>query len=314
MSRAAGFKAYAMAVTERNRSLLNTGYLSWNQLEDEIAIVQVGGKDVFFDPGQRYCEYGKLHWMHTELLGVRQNDGGVALATTPQQVYPDNVTTRIAERDLGSDGNLKGVVRITMKGAEALRWRQAALSSDEQEVKRDFEGELQNRVPDGAHVTMDHFLNLTNGEDSLMAIVNVSGSLGTQTGKRVMLPSGFFEAREKPLFPQQKRENAIDLLYPYVVNDQVKVKLAPGLAIESVPANAKIPFGQFALYQAIYKSDSATYTQVRQLAVGSPIYKAEAYPQLRDFFQKSGAQDQEQVILKRSAMEADAGAASGKNE
>jgi hypothetical protein len=314
MARAAGLKAYAMAVTERNRNLLNTGYLSWNQLEDEIAIVQVGGKEVYFDPGERYCEYGKLHWMHTELLGVRQADGGVTLATTPAQIYPDNVSTRIAELDLGSDGALKGVVRVTMKGAEALRWRQAALSSDEQEVKRDFEGELQGKVPDGTHVTMDHFINLTNGEDQLMAIVKVSGSLGTQTGKRIMLPSGFFEARDKPMFPQQKRANMVDLLYPYVLNDQVTVKLEPGLAIESVPASVKIPFAQSALYQAIYKNDNGTYVQVRQLAVGSPIYKAEAYPQLRDFFQKSGAQDQEQVILKRSAVEADAGAGVGKSE
>jgi hypothetical protein len=144
--------------------------------------------------------------------------------------------------------------------------------------------------------------------------VNVDGTLGTQTGKRIMLPSGFFEAREKPLFPQQKRANAVDLLYPYVLNDQVKVKLAPGLAIESVPTNAKIPFGQSALYQAIYKNENASYVQVRQLAVGTPIYKPEDYPQLRDFFQKSGAQDQEQVILKRSAVEADAGTASGKSE
>jgi len=81
-----------------------------------------------------------------------------------------------------------------------------------------------------------------------------------------------------------------------------------------VPTNAKIPFGQSALYQAIYKNENASYVQVRQLAVGTPIYKPEDYPQLRDFFQKSGAQDQEQVILKRSAVEADAGTASGKSE
>jgi hypothetical protein len=173
---------------------------------------------------------------------------------------------------------------------------------------------MQDKVPDGTHVTMDHFINLTNGEDQLMAIVKVSGSLGTQTGKRIMLPSGFFEAREKPMFPQQKRANAVDLLYPYVLNDQVTVKLEPGLAIESVPANLKIPFGQSALYQAIYKNENTSYVQVRQLAVGAPIYKPEDYPQLREFFQKGGAQDQEQVILKRSPLEADAGGASGKSE
>ena len=314
MARAAGLKAYAMAVTERNKNLLNTGYLSWDQFEDEIAIVQVGGKEVYFDPGQRYCEYGKLHWMHTEVMGIRQTDGGTALATAPTQVYPDNHTMRIADLDLGADGTLKGVVRITMKGAEALRWRQTALRNDEQEARKRFEENLQESVPDGVHVTTDHFVNLTDGEQQLMAVVNVSGGMGTQAGKRVMLPGGFFEAREKPLFAQEKRENAVDLLYPYVVSDQVTIRLAPGLAIETAPSSVKIPFGQFALYQAIYKNSDTTYTQVRQMALGTPIYKVEQYAQLRDFFQKSGAQDQAQVVLKRSATEASATAGPGKSE
>jgi len=315
MARAAGMKAYAVAVTERNKNLLNTGYLSWDQLEDEIAIVNVGGKEVYFDPGQRYCEYGKLHWMHTELLGVRQTDGGGALLiTTPQQTYPDNREMRAADLELGADGTLTGIVRIAMNGAEALRWRQAVLRSDEQEAKRDFEGDLQSRVPDGVHVTMDHFINLTNSEEQLMAVVKVSGGMGTQTGKRVLLPSGFFEAREKPLFAQQKRENAVDLLYPYVVDDQVTIRLAPGLAIESLPTSTKVPMGQFALYQAIYKNTDGAYTYRRQMALGTPIYRASDYPQLRDFFQKSGAQDQAQVILKRAATEANASAPAGKSE
>jgi len=53
---------------------------------------------------------------------------------------------------------------------------------------------------------------------------------------------------------------------------------------------------------------------VRQMALGTPIYKVEQYAQLRDFFQKSGAQDQAQVVLKRSATEASATAGPGKSE
>lgn len=106
----------------------------------------------------------------------------------------------------------------------------------------------------------------------------------------------------------------MDLLYPYVVADQVTVKLAPGLAIESVPGNTKIPMGQKALYQAIYKSDGGMYVHLRQLTVGTPIYKTEEYPQLREFFQKSGAQDQQQVVLTRTLAETGAATSSGKSE
>jgi hypothetical protein len=315
MAKAAGMKAYAVAVTERNKNLLNLGYLDWTQLEDEIAIVNAGGKEVYLDPGQRYCEYGRLHWMHTGLQAVRQIDGGaVALITTPGQTYVENQVIRVADLELGPDGTLKGMVRVGMSGADALRWRQAALRGDEQEVKKDFEMWLQNRVPDGVHVVLDHFINLTDNEAQLMAVAKITGSLGTQTGKRILLPSGFFEAKAKPLFAQQKRENAVDLLYPYLTKDQVTIKMAPSLAIESVPTNTDIPMGQLAMYKVNYKSSNNTYVQVRQLALGTPLYKADEYPQLRDFFQKSSAQDQQQLILKRSATEASAAGAPAKSE
>ena len=51
MTRAAGLKVSAMIVTERDKRMLNANYLHWDQLTDEIAIVQLGGKDVYFDPG-----------------------------------------------------------------------------------------------------------------------------------------------------------------------------------------------------------------------------------------------------------------------
>lgn len=192
MARAAGLKAYTAVVPERNRALLNQGYLNWGQLEDEIAIVNVAGKEMYFDPGQRYCEYGKLHWMHTQMIGFRQTDHGPAQVTTPSPGYMDNIVLRDAALTMGPDGKIEGTIRINMKGAEALRWRQEALRSDEEEAKKSFEAELQNRVPDGVRVRMNHFVALTDSTMDLMAVADVSGSMGTATGKRVFLPAAFF--------------------------------------------------------------------------------------------------------------------------
>jgi hypothetical protein len=307
MARAAGMKAYAMAVTERNKNLLNGGWLDWSQLEDEIAIVNVGGKEIFFDPGQRYCEYGKLHWMHTQLPGIRQTDNGTVAALTPAATYQDNQVLRTANLTLGTDGTLTGTIRILMSGAEALHWRQEVLRTDEQQVKKDFDQTLQARVPDSVQVKTNHFLGLTDNTGGLQAVVDVTGNLGTQTGKRVFLPSVFFEAKAKPLFSAGKRENPVDLRFPCVTQDQVDVKLAPELAIENVPANANIPIPQTAIYKTAYSSAAGTYHQERLLAMGVTLFKSSEYPQLREFFQKTGAQDQEQVVLKRSATEANAG-------
>lgn len=301
MARAAGFKVYAMIVTERDRSLLNTGYLDWDQLQDEIAIVVVDGKDKYFDPGQRYCEYGKMNWIHTQVLGVRQSDAGPALALTPGQTYKENEVVRVADLQLGPDGSLTGTIHIGMKGADALRWRQEALKNDEQAAKKSFEEALQGRVPDGVHVRMDQFLALQDPQAQLVAVLNVSGTMGTATGKRVLFPASFFEARVKPLFAQQKRESPIDLEYPYISQEQVTIKLAPGISMENMPSDAKIPLQQFAIFGTSNKHAGDAYTHLRELVMGNIFYKTEEYAQLRDFFQKAGAEDQQQVVLQRTA-------------
>jgi hypothetical protein len=83
LSRAAGLKAYAMFVTDRDQDIFMKGQLEWNQLDDEIAIVTVGGKEMYFDPGERYCEFGKLHWKHSWSTGIRQTDKGTEISQTP---------------------------------------------------------------------------------------------------------------------------------------------------------------------------------------------------------------------------------------
>ena len=304
MARAAGFRAYAMIVSERDRNLLNPGILDWDQLEDEIAIVSVGGKEVFFDPGQRYCEYGKLHWMHAQIMGIRQTDHGPDLALTPSQGYPDNVIHRVADLTLAPDGSLQGTVRITMTGEEALRWRQTVLRTDEQATKKAFGDELQQRVPPGVQVKVNHFLGLTDTSTALMAVVDVSGNMGTATGKHVFLPGAFFQASVRAPFAAEKRESPIDLHYPFIAQDEVTVTLPAGFTVESVPANADIPFPQNAVYKGIYKAANGTLELDRVVALANPLYKTSEYPQLRDFYGKMNAQDQQQVVLEKQTVTA----------
>jgi Domain of Unknown Function with PDB structure (DUF3857) len=314
MARAAGFKAYDMAVTRRNERILNGKYLYWGQLTDEIAIVNAGGKDVYFDPGERYCEYGKLDWVHTQLMGVREVDGGTQVVLTPAADYKDTVVERRANLELAQDGKVQGTLQISMTGMDALHWRQLALGNDADETKKRFDDDLQGRVPPGVQVKTDHFDALTDSTQPLVAFVNVTGSMGTATGKRVVMPGTFFEASMKPPFAEEARENPVDMHYPYTVKDQVKIALASGLAVETLPTNAQIPFPQSAQYVVKYGGTPKVYQQARLLMLGNTVYLKDQYPQLRDFFQKTGAQDQQPVVLDRTADAAGSAGDAGKSE
>jgi hypothetical protein len=283
-------------------------------LTDEIAIVNAGGKDVYFDPGERYCEYGKLDWNHTQVMGVREVDGGTQVVLTPAADYKDTVVERRANLELAQDGKVQGTIQISMTGMDALRWRQIALRNDADETKKRFDDDLEGRVPAGVQVKTDHFDALSDSTQPLVAVVNVTGSMGTAAGKRVILPGTFFEASVKPPFAEEIRENPVDMHYPYSTRDQVKIVLAPGLAVETLPTNAQIPFPQSAEYVAKYGGTPRVYQQARLLLLGNTVYPKDQYPQLRDFFQKTGAQDQQPVVLDRTAIAAGSAGDSGKSE
>jgi hypothetical protein len=51
MVRAAGMTAYIMRVSNRDEHIFEPGFLSMGQLDDDISIVELGGKEIFLDPG-----------------------------------------------------------------------------------------------------------------------------------------------------------------------------------------------------------------------------------------------------------------------
>jgi hypothetical protein len=287
-----------MIVTNRDEAMFNGGFLFWNQLDDEIAIVNIDGKEVYFDPGQRYCEFGKLHWKHTWVGGVRQTDNGTQVALSAGMFYKDTTIERFADLHLDADGKVHGYIRITFTGAAALRWRQAALRRDEPEVNRELEEELQRIMPPGVRVKTNHFVGLTDYTSPLLVQVDVSGSMGTATGKRVFLPGSFMEAGAKPRFVEATRENPIDLTYPYRTIDQVSIELPPNMTVESTPKDSNIPWPQNAEYIEKFQVKGNTVAYGRLIAVSGALYEAKEYPALRDFFQKTNTQDQEQMVLK----------------
>jgi Domain of Unknown Function with PDB structure (DUF3857)/Transglutaminase-like superfamily len=297
LARAAGFKAYVGYVTNRDQNLFLPGYLSLSQLDDDIAIVEVDGKEQFFDPGERYAAYGELHWKHSSTEGIRQTDKGAVIFMTPVPSYQKTVEIRTAYLELDGDGKVKGSVRISFSGSRALRWREFALSNDEDALKREFENTVQQEMPSGIEVKTDHFVGLTDWDKTLMGVLNVSGSMGTATAKRVFLPATFFAAANHPLFALDKRTMPVDLAYPYTLQDSVTIKVPPVLAIESLPKDTQLYYPQNAFYQAKFSREGATVTTVRIFALANVIYKAEEYPELKSFYQKVNAKDKEPAVL-----------------
>ena len=301
MARAAKLKAYVMYVADRSRVMFMKEVPDWQQLNDLIAVVEVNGNDMYFDPGERYCEFGKLKWTHTWTSGVRQTSfSGAELAATPTPAFSENQVIRSATLQMGADGSIHGTLKITMTGNEALQWRQEVLRTDEQAAREKFSRELQPDLPVGVHVTTTQMLSLTDYTEPLVVILDASGTITSRAGHLLLAPGSFFEARARSQFATAARETPVYMHYPYELEDQVRITLPGTATAQSIPQDAQIPFVPNADFASKYRSSGSTYMYARRLRVANILYQTKDYPALREFFQKVAAQDQQQVVLKLS--------------
>ena len=296
--RAEGLTAYAMRVVDRDRGVFAPGYLYFNQLDDDIILLSIGGKEIVLDPGEKMCPFATVHWRHSDAGGVRQSASGPAAAASPFQAYTANVLARTADITLDSQGGVEGSVRFVMSGQEALRWRQEFLQNDESEVKKEFDKWISDMFPEGVEGHIDHFLALDHPDTNLLAVVKVQGAIGSATSKRLIIPGLFFETRGgHPFVDQQKRLEPVDMHYGSQTSDQVVYHLPAGLTVESTPQDTKIPWEGHAVFMVKSQAGAGQITIARALSRAFTIAKAEEYQSLREFYQKVAAADQQQLVL-----------------
>lgn len=301
LARAAGLKVWPMQVVDRGRAFFDSRFLSVSQLDDYIAIVELGGKEVYLDPGQKMCPFGVLTWNHALASGFRLSQKGATLDRTPAEIYKDSATWHIADLIIDPAGAVSGTVRFVMSGPEAIHWRQLALENDLEEVKKQFNESMQDNFPDGVQADFDHFLSLDDYDANLIGYIKVTGNIGTATGKHFFLPGLFFESRAKhPFVAQDKRVTPIDVRHANLEQDDVTYHLPPGFNVESAPQITNTSWPDHALLKIGSQSTTEKVRVVRTLAYNYTLLDPKDYPDLHDFYQKVATADQQQLVLTRT--------------
>ena len=297
MARAAGMKAYVALVSSRDRDLFIPTYLSFRQFDDYIAIVNVDGKEQYFDPGSRFCPYQQLAWKHTMAGGIRQVEGGSAIITTPPKFYTASHVQRVANLTLDEKGVATGTVSMTFIGDPAISWRQTSASGDASSLDRELRESVEHLLPQGMDVKVSTIEKLDDYESPLKVTFNVKGPIGSSTGKRLLFTGDIFETNAKPSFPHEKRESSVYFHYPYMNQDAVRVNFPPVFSVESLPTSMKQQFQTFALYALATESTPTSVTVRRNYTLGEILFMSKEYPDLRAFYNKFETKDQESVVL-----------------
>ena len=300
MVRAAGIPAWAMLVTDRSDTLFEPNYLSMDQLDAEIAIVRINDKDVFLDPGTRFCPYGVLNWKYSATRGIRQTpNGGTEITNTPEPDYTAAVTRRVARFKMNDLGEVEGAMAVGFFGQEALSRRLEGLQTDDVGRKKLIEDEVKSWLPANAEITITKTPDWNAIESPLVAECKVKSPMLNSAGKRALLPSSIFENGRPALFPHNERKNAVYFEYPSAITDDVKITLPASIQVESLPSSETVKL-EYAVYQAKRKQDDNVISLYRDLAIATFVIAPSNYQTIKGFYDKVKEYDDQQILLKRA--------------
>jgi hypothetical protein len=304
MARAAGFDASVVLVSSRKERFFQKNLLDRRQLDTEVAVVQLNGKDIYLDPATRFCPFGLIRWIRTSTAALKLDKKGGSFVVIPPATQDKAVTQRIAHLALTEDGTLKGEITVTFKGGEALEHRLDALGTDEAGRKKQIEDELKSWLSMGVDLKVVDTRGWEATDDPLTAqcSIEISG-YASVAGKRLLMPAFLFQAKQKDAFKHADRKFPVYFAYAFAEIDKISIDIPAGYALESVPEHQDVNL-PYARYQNMSQFDGKQLVTQRGLLFNGIFFDAGKYAELKDFFNKVQAGDEVQAVLRGGSINA----------
>ncbi|MDR2037920.1 MAG: DUF3857 domain-containing protein [Bacteroidales bacterium] len=292
--RDAGFNAYPVVLSLRNRGRIFSMYPSLKSLNYFIVGVDIDGEKSYLDASYKYggidlvspdCMVQEARCIYFDRPGnwVDIHEIGRNIVVTTIQVA------------FNEEGKLSGTMEQKMNGIPCAIYRYRV---DKQKSVEDYIQEIENK----RNITVS---DLQQGEPKGVDVTETYTfeindiTLG---GDYIYINSLIFpEMKENP-FKEETRKLPVEYPYPFDSYIIVKFTIPEGYAIEELPSNERIFFDE---------KKSITYTYLGQkienqinatqrFNMKRTLYSSLEYEVLRDFWTKVSSKNNEQLILKKN--------------
>jgi hypothetical protein len=298
LARAAGFQANSVYISARSEYFFNPAMMNTSQLNGDVTVVKLDGKDVYCDPGSKYAPFGVMPWEETFVKGLRLDKDGGSWVDTSLPASTESKIERKADLKMSDeDGSLSGKLTVTFSGLEALWRRNDMREQDETARKKFLEDQVRESIPAGITVELTNQPEWGVAAPTLVAVYDLKvPGWAASAGKRALLPFGLFSGTEKQVFDHTNRVHAVYFQYPFEKSDEVTIQLPLGWEVGSVPKEINKDV-KAALYVRKVEDNKGTLHLTRVLRSDLLMVEAKVYPALRSFYQSVRTGDEEQIIL-----------------
>jgi hypothetical protein len=304
LARSAGFQVSLLRAANRREHFFNVNVLSERQLPALVVRIDVGGKEMFFQPGVKYCPFAILPWTHTSTRALLLDKKGGSFISIPGAGYDQAITTRKAAVTVSSDGSLKGRLTVEFQGQDALQHRLSALNTDEAGRAKDLENEVNEWLGNTATVKLLAGDGWEGTNEPLKVTFQIEmANFASSAGKRMLVPAIFFQTQNSSVFKVSERKYPVYFPYAYEESDWIQMEIPAGFSVETVPEKQSFRL-PYAAYQAVSQQNGTSLVNQRVLVYNGVFVEPGRFSELKDFFAKVQNGDQAQVVLRSGSINA----------
>jgi len=304
LARAAGLEAYGCWVADRRQYFFQPGLMESQDLDANVVLVKLNGKDLYFDPGGAFTPYGLLTWSETGVRGLKLDKDGGTWITTTLPASSESQIKRAATLTLSDNGDMEGKLTVTYTGLAAMYYRLENRNEDDVARKNFLEDVIKGQIAGASEAQLMNQPDWSHSEPPLVTEFEIKiPGWASSAGKRTMLPAGVFTAYEKKLFEQEHRVHPVYFEYPYEKSDDVSIALPSGWKVSSLPQPATAD-GHIVVYNMTVENSQGVLHVSRKLTFDVLLLEPKYYPALRNFFQTVRSGDEGQIVLQPAAASA----------
>jgi hypothetical protein len=204
----------------------------------------------------------------------------------------------MAMLSVDENGVAHGQIALVFKGLQAMSRRQEAGKTDAEGRTKLLEDELRGILPGNSDISLTSQPDWDNTEAPLTAQFRVSFPFAVVSGKRLLLQQHLFQVSGHNRFSATQRINPVYFHYPWQEADEVHITIPAGMDVESLAPDDKLQT-DYAVYQVKQKQEAPDKLFSRRdfIMTGMAI-PADQYTQMKGFFDKVKADDDQPALLK----------------
>jgi Domain of Unknown Function with PDB structure (DUF3857) len=300
LARTAGYSAAEVQVAARSVNFFTPEILDPSQLTAAVVWVHAGTQDYYLDPSASSYPFGILPWYETSTRGLRCTKQGGEIITIPAAPPDQSTIVRHSDLILDADGQATGKLNVDFTGSAAAWRREQSHSADAAGHTKTIGDEIKSWLPSGSAVDRVAITNWDKNELPLHVecAVKIPG-LGTDAGRRMLVPASVFQAHQPASFQPERRRYPVYIRSPYQEIDDAKLTVPDGYKIESIPVAQHLKPGIIS-YEISAVQQANVIEVKRLLVIDGLMFPVKNYPALRNFFNLVKSNDETQIVLQNA--------------